>query len=123
LAQGVVFNCDQADLEQAVAAGGDITFECDGTILITNTIVIEANTTLDATDRSITIASPGATNGVRLFTILGGEDENNPVTLTLINVKLADGSSTRSHRWFRFFNEVPVLLLVAAVLLVVVKPF
>ena len=37
--------------------------------------------------------------------------------------KLADGSSTRSHRWFRFFNEVPVLLLVAAVLLVVVKPF
>ena len=37
--------------------------------------------------------------------------------------KLADGSSTRSHRWFRFFNEVPVLLLVVAVVLVVVKPF
>jgi len=37
--------------------------------------------------------------------------------------KLADGSSTRSHRWFRFFNEVPVLLLVAAVVLAVVKPF
>ena len=37
--------------------------------------------------------------------------------------KLADGSSRRSHRWFRWFNEVPVLLLVAAVVLVVVKPF
>ena len=29
----------------------------------------------------------------------------------------------RSHRWYRVFNEVPVLLLVAAVTLVVVKPF
>jgi putative membrane protein len=37
--------------------------------------------------------------------------------------KLADGSSTRSHRWFRWFNEVPVLFLVAAVILVTVKPF
>lgn len=33
------------------------------------------------------------------------------------------GQSRRSHRWFRFFNEVPVLLLVAIVVLVVVKPF
>ncbi len=37
--------------------------------------------------------------------------------------KLAAGTSQRSHRWFRWFNEVPVLLLVAAVVLVVVKPF
>ena len=29
----------------------------------------------------------------------------------------------RSHVWFRWFNEAPVLMLVAAVLLVVVKPF
>lgn len=29
----------------------------------------------------------------------------------------------RSHRWYRWFNEIPVLLLVAAVVLVVVKPF
>ncbi|MDR3066543.1 MULTISPECIES: CopD family protein [Comamonas] len=37
--------------------------------------------------------------------------------------KLADNTSRRSHRWFRFYNEVPVLLLIAAVILVVVKPF
>lgn len=37
--------------------------------------------------------------------------------------KLADGSSRRSHRWFRWFNELPVLFLLAAVILVVVKPF
>jgi protoporphyrinogen IX oxidase len=37
--------------------------------------------------------------------------------------KLQAGASTRTHRWFRWFNEVPVLFLVAAVILVVVKPF
>ena len=37
--------------------------------------------------------------------------------------KLADGTSRRSHVWFRWFNEVPVLLLLVAVVLVVVKPF
>lgn len=29
----------------------------------------------------------------------------------------------RSHVWYRWFNEAPVLMLVAAVVLVVVKPF
>jgi putative membrane protein len=31
--------------------------------------------------------------------------------------------NTRSHRWFRAFNEVTVLLFIAIVVLVVVKPF
>jgi putative membrane protein len=29
----------------------------------------------------------------------------------------------RSHVWFRWFNEIPVLMLTAVVVLVVVKPF
>ena len=33
------------------------------------------------------------------------------------------GTNQRSHVWFRWFNELPVLLLVAIVMLVVVKPF
>jgi putative membrane protein len=37
--------------------------------------------------------------------------------------KFAGGHAMRSHRWYRWFNEVPVLLLLAAVVLVVVKPF
>ncbi|TAH13986.1 MAG: CopD family protein [Curvibacter sp.] len=37
--------------------------------------------------------------------------------------KLEAGSQQRSHVWFRWFNEIPVLLLSAAVVLVVVKPF
>lgn len=33
------------------------------------------------------------------------------------------GNNKRSHVWFRWFNEVPVLALTAIVILVVVKPF
>jgi protoporphyrinogen IX oxidase len=33
------------------------------------------------------------------------------------------GENMRPHRWFRFFNELPVLGLLAVVILVVVKPF
>ena len=37
--------------------------------------------------------------------------------------KFEANSIQRSHVWFRWFNEAPVLLLLAAVILVVVKPF
>jgi putative membrane protein len=37
--------------------------------------------------------------------------------------KLAQAPSRHSHVWFRWFNELPVLLLLTAVVLVVVKPF
>jgi protoporphyrinogen IX oxidase len=33
------------------------------------------------------------------------------------------GDNQRSHRWYRFFNELPVLGMLAAVALVVIKPF
>lgn len=35
----------------------------------------------------------------------------------------AGGTQRRSHVWLRWFNELPVLALLAAVALVVVKPF
>lgn len=37
--------------------------------------------------------------------------------------KFEQGRNTRSHVWYRWFNEVPVLLLLATLVLVVVKPF
>lgn len=37
--------------------------------------------------------------------------------------KFRQGVNRRSHVWFRWFNELPVLLLLVAVVLVVVKPF
>jgi putative membrane protein len=35
----------------------------------------------------------------------------------------AAGRNTRSHVWFRVFNEIPVVVLFVAVFLVVLKPF
>ncbi len=40
----------------------------------------------------------------------------------LVNL-FAQDKNTRSHVWYRFFNEVPVFLLIAIVVLVIVKPF
>jgi putative membrane protein len=37
--------------------------------------------------------------------------------------KFEKGVNQRSHKWFRVFNEVPVFMLLAIVILVVVKPF
>ena len=37
--------------------------------------------------------------------------------------EFAAGRNTKSHVWFRWFNEIPTLVLIATVLLVVLKPF
>ncbi len=37
--------------------------------------------------------------------------------------KFQAGTVARGHVWFRWFNELPVVLLLLAVVLVVVKPF
>ncbi|MCS4510721.1 CopD family protein [Xylophilus ampelinus] len=37
--------------------------------------------------------------------------------------KFVAGRNRHSHVWYRWFNEVPVVLLLATVVLVVVKPF
>ena len=34
-----------------------------------------------------------------------------------------DGSNIKRHVWFRFYNEMPVLVMFAVVFLVVLKPF
>ncbi len=40
-----------------------------------------------------------------------------------IVVSFKSDSNSRSHVWFRWFNEAPVLVLIAIVILVIVKPF
>jgi putative membrane protein len=37
--------------------------------------------------------------------------------------KFEDNRNTHSHVWYRWFNEIPVVLLLAIVILVVLKPF
>jgi putative membrane protein len=40
----------------------------------------------------------------------------------LILRKFEAGTMNRTHVWFRWFNEAPVLMMLVAVILVVVKP-
>jgi putative membrane protein len=42
---------------------------------------------------------------------------------SVILKKFESNAMARSHVWFRWFNEAPVIMMVAAVILVVVKPF
>jgi putative membrane protein len=37
--------------------------------------------------------------------------------------KFEQGRNQRSHVWYRYFNEIPVVMLLIVVCLVVVKPF
>ncbi|GAC1430416.1 MAG: CopD family protein [Burkholderiaceae bacterium] len=37
--------------------------------------------------------------------------------------KFENGRNVRSHVWYRWFNEVPVVLLFGIIILVIVKPF
>jgi len=37
--------------------------------------------------------------------------------------KFEAGQNQRSHVWFRWFNEVPVIMMLIVLIMVVVKPF
>jgi putative membrane protein len=37
--------------------------------------------------------------------------------------QLKEGVCVKSSKWFRFYNEVPTLLLLVIVAMVIVKPF
>ena len=81
-AAGVVTTPDEASLRFAMAGGGTVTFDCDGTIVLTNTIAITNDVSLDANGRSVTISGG---NMIRLFYISPG------VTFAIQNLTLADG--------------------------------
>jgi hypothetical protein len=77
-----VTNCSDASLRAEMAGGGTVTFACDGTIILTNTITISGNTILDGTGHQITISGG---NAVRVFYV------NSNVNLTISNLTIADG--------------------------------
>ena len=77
-----VNTCDEAGLRTALSGGGTINFACDGTIALTNTLTITANTVLDGSGRNVTISGNGA---VRVFQVTAG------VSLSVTNIQIADG--------------------------------
>jgi hypothetical protein len=50
-----LFNADPAALQAAVAAGGEVALAFDGTVYLTNTLVISNSVTLDATGYNVTL--------------------------------------------------------------------
>ncbi len=80
----VVDSRDETSLRQALSGGGQVVFAVDGTITLTQPIVISKNTELDGSGHSV-ILSGG--NSVRLFTVTPG------TRLTLLNLTLANGRS------------------------------
>jgi predicted outer membrane repeat protein len=85
-AGGVVAVCDEAHLLAALAGGGTVTFACSGVIMLTNTITIAADTTIDGSAQDVTISG---NNAVRVFT-LNSEVRFNLNALTIANGAVGD---------------------------------
>jgi cell division septation protein DedD len=81
-AGGIVSVCDEAHLLAALAGGGTVTFACSGTITLTNTITIAADTTIDGSGQAVAISG---NNAVRVFRV------NEGVTLALDRLTVANG--------------------------------
>ena len=81
---GVVTNCTEAALRAAIAGGGKVTFACDGTISLANTITIPNSSwlMLDATGHQVTISGG---NAVRVFEVSAN------ATLALASLTIANG--------------------------------
>jgi hypothetical protein len=84
LGDAVVTNCTPENLAGAVARGGTVTFACDGTIQLTNTIAIDRNITLDGAGHNLTIDGG---NQVRLFQVKSN------VNFSLLLLTLARGQA------------------------------
>ena len=84
-AGGVVGTCDESHLNTALSGGGSVTFSCSGTITLTSTITISANTSIDGTGQTVTISG---NNAVRVFVV------NSGITFSLNNLTIANGNST-----------------------------
>ena len=83
-AGGTVTDCTETSLRAAMAGGGTVTFACDGTITLTNTITISGNTILDGTGHQITISG----NGMQVFYV------GYHGTVALVNLTVANGITT-----------------------------
>jgi hypothetical protein len=88
---GVVTNASQHSLLAAMAGGGAVTFGFDGTIYLTNTIIVSNNTVLDASGQNVTISG---SNAVQIFIVTSG------TTLAMTNLTLINGLAQGAPNWF-----------------------
>jgi fibronectin-binding autotransporter adhesin len=83
-AEGVVTSPDEGSLRAALAGGGPVTFATDGTITLSNTLVIMSDTTIDGSGHDVTISG---NNSVRIVQVSPG------VQLGLQSLVIANGST------------------------------
>ena len=81
-ASGVVTNCTESDLRAALAGGGLVTLACDGTIGLSNTLVLSANTIIDGSGRDVVLHGM-STN--RVLVVSAG------ISCALTNLKVFNG--------------------------------
>ena len=84
LASGVVASATESALTAAMAGGGLVTFAVNGTIYLTNTIVVSNNTVMDATGYNVAISG---SNAVQIFIV------NSNTTLAMTNLTLENGAA------------------------------
>lgn len=87
---GVVNICDEAHLQGAAAGGGSVTFTCSGAITLSTDILIDSETTIDATGQSVTL------NGTNSGNIIFIEDPANIGSFSVSLVSLTFQRSTLS---------------------------
>jgi hypothetical protein len=77
--------CTAGALRAALAGPGPVTFACDGTFVVTNTLTIASNILLDGTGHRVTISGG---NSVQVFRVISGG------TLSAANLTISDGLSS-----------------------------
>jgi hypothetical protein len=82
--RGIVVTNTETALRDAMSLGGTVTFACDGTITLSSTITIGADTTLDGSGHNVTISGHGA---VRVFVVFAN------VNFTVAHLTICGGAS------------------------------
>ena len=95
----VVTNFNQASLVAALANNSPVTFSTNGTIVLTNTLQITTNTTINGEGHTITLTG---SNAVRIFFV------TNQATLILLNIIIANGKSSNGAGIFNAGGTVNI---------------
>jgi Divergent InlB B-repeat domain/Immunoglobulin domain len=100
--------CTEAALRAAIAVGGWVSINCNGTFTLSDTINITNNVILDAQNAAVTISG---NNAVRLFYVAPG------ASMAATNLTLANGSVTNHPAdGGGIYNDGGTVLLVSCVL-------
>lgn len=94
-ASGTVTNCSsEANLNSVLSGGGTVTFACSGTMTLTGTKTISANTIINANGYDVTLNGQNGGTSVRLFYV------NTNISLTIIGLRLVNGLGTNGGAVF-----------------------